>query len=119
MRAFERGGGAGKTQDVRQIASFRQAEREGAVEGVAGAERIDRLHLERRHVAQRAAVEPIDAVRPVGDGEETGDMFGQVLQAGAVVVKPGGAVQRLGRRHHMGAERQQRVVHLGRLDRDR
>src|ERR1035437_5069193 len=115
MRAFKRGGGTGKAHGVLKLASSRRAERKSSVEGVAGGKRVDRLHLEGRHVAQRAALEPINALWPVGNGEKTGHMFGQALQAGAVVADTSRAVQGFRRRHHMGAELKQRIVRLGRL----
>ena len=40
-RAFDRGGGAGKAHGFDHVAGFDQAQGEGAVERVAGAERID------------------------------------------------------------------------------
>ena len=61
-------------------------------------------------MADLAAVEPIDAVGTVGDGEKAAVTLAELAQAGGKIGEAGGAAQRLGRRDHVRAGAEQTIV---------
>ena len=65
------------------------------MEGVAGAQRVDRLDFEGRQMPELAVLEPISSLRPIGQGEKAGDVFREFLESIPMVRKSGGSEQRL------------------------
>ena len=109
-RAFERGGRGRKAHRRPLRHALGQHQREGAVERVAGAERVDHVDLEGGNLPQLAIVEPQHVVRAVGDGEERLRLLADVDQRAAEMVGAGGRAQALGREHHMESRRSNSVI---------
>src|SRR5262245_31978751 len=95
-RAFDRRCGAGKTHGIHEVAGFHQPEGKSTVEDVSRAQRVDCLHLECRHVADLAVVEPIDTTIAVGDRKKAAEMLSKLFQGSGKVVDPRAAAQRFG-----------------------
>src|SRR5262249_26505664 len=68
--AFQRARRRREAHGVERVAAPGEREREGAVEGIAGAQRIDGPHREHRHAPQARALAPQHILGSVGDGEE-------------------------------------------------
>src|SRR5579883_1595428 len=68
--ALDTGNRGAKAQRRGDIRAFRQRQRKAAMQGVAGAERIDGVDLEHRLTARRAAVEIDNVIRTVADREK-------------------------------------------------
>src|SRR5262245_22494283 len=74
-RALDRRCGAGKTHGIHDVAGFHQPEGKSSVEYISRSQRVDGLHLECRHVADLAVVDPIDAMIAVGDCKKAAEML--------------------------------------------
>ena len=110
-RAFEARRRGRKAHRRFHVVALGEREREGAVENVAGAERVDRIDRKHRACLQRLAVAPEHVVRAVGDGEKRSGRGGDPPERGAEVVETGGGAQALAREHHMGGDPEQVFRH--------
>src|SRR5437867_3525498 len=83
--AFQRCGGGGEAQRLPQLLALGDGQRKGAVEDVAGAQRIDGMDVEGGRLLQLAVlVEPDGAARPARAREERFCQFGDLVQRLAV-----------------------------------
>ena len=95
--------------------AFGQHQREGAVERIAGAERVDDIDRERRESAaarrRRATARRSRRRSP----HETPRLLAESISAAAEMIGAGGRAQALGRKDHMRCHAEQRVAVVARL----
>jgi hypothetical protein len=108
-RAFKAGDRRAEPQRLRLVLPLGQRQRETAVQGIAGAERIHRANLEHWDAAHRIALEEDNVVWPVADGEERRGMPGDRRQPFSEIAPAGGCRQALGGKNDMRGDAKQRM----------